>query len=47
MNDALHLKYLMVSPEDLLWGLAVNSVGFQERGTRFLIPASAANRGIV
>lgn len=32
MNDALHLKYLMVSPEDLLWGLAVNSVGFQEVG---------------
>lgn len=30
MNDALHLKYLMISPEDLLWGLAVNSVGFQE-----------------
>ena len=30
MNDAIHLKYLMVSPEDLLWGLAVNSVGFQE-----------------
>ena len=32
MNDALHLKYLMVSPEDLLWGMAVNSVGFQEVG---------------
>ncbi len=32
MNDAIHLKYLMVSPEDLLWGLAVNSVGFQEVG---------------
>lgn len=30
MNDAMHLKYLMISPEDLLWGLAVNSVGFQE-----------------
>ncbi len=29
MNDAIHLKYLMLSPEDLLWGLAVNSVGFQ------------------
>lgn len=29
MNDAIHLKYLMVSPEDLLWGLAVNSVGFK------------------
>lgn len=32
MNDAIHLKYLMVSPEDLLWGLAVNSVGYQEVG---------------
>ena len=32
MNDALHLKYLAVSPEDLRWGTAVNSVGFQEVG---------------
>ncbi len=30
MNDAIHLKYLAVNPDDLRWGLAVNSVGFQE-----------------
>ena len=29
MEDSLHLKYLAVSPSDLPWGLAVNSVGFQ------------------
>ena len=32
MNDAIHLKYLAVSPEDLRWGISVNSVGFQEVG---------------
>ena len=32
MNDSIHLKYLAVSPDDLRWGLAVNSVGFQEVG---------------
>ena len=32
MNDALHLKYLVAAPADLLWGTAVNSVGFQEVG---------------
>ena len=32
MNDAIHLKYLAVSPNDLLWGTAVNSVGFQDVG---------------
>ena len=32
MNDAIHLKYLALSPEDLRWGIAVNSVGFQEVG---------------
>ena len=32
MNDAIHLKYLAVSPEDLRWGIAVNSVGFQDVG---------------
>ena len=32
MNDALHLKYLTVGPGDLSWGMAVNSVGFQEVG---------------
>ena len=30
MNEAIHLKYLATSPSDLLWGTAVNSVGFQE-----------------
>lgn len=30
MNESIHLKYLVVSNEDLHWGLAVNSVGFQE-----------------
>lgn len=30
MNDALHIKYLAVSPEDLGWGLAVNSTGYQD-----------------
>lgn len=30
MDESLHLKYLAVSPSDLLWGTAVNSVGFQE-----------------
>lgn len=32
MNDSLHLKYLTIGPNDLLWGTAVNSVGFQEVG---------------
>ena len=30
MDNSLHLKYLVVSPLDLKWGLAVNSVGYQE-----------------
>lgn len=30
MATSKHLKYLAVSPQDLLWGLAVNSVGFQD-----------------
>lgn len=29
MEDSIHLKYLAVGPNDLLWGMAVNSVGFQ------------------
>lgn len=28
--DSKHLKYLAVSPQDLMWGTAVNSVGFQD-----------------
>ena len=35
MNDSIHLKYLAVSPDDLRWGLAINSVGFQD------VPAGA------
>ncbi len=31
MND-IHLKYLAKNPQDLLWGLAVNSVGCQQVG---------------
>ena len=32
MDDSIHLKYLVAGPNDLLWGTAVNSVGFQEVG---------------
>ncbi len=38
MEDSLHLKYLVVSPLDLKWGLAVNSVGFQEIGAGMPYP---------
>ncbi len=31
-HDDIHLKYLVASPGDLLWGTAVNSVGFQYVG---------------
>jgi len=40
MTDALHLKYLAIGPNDLLWGLAVNSVGFQEVGPGEAYPPS-------
>ena len=30
MDNSLHLKYLVVSPLDLKWGLAVHSVGYQD-----------------
>ena len=30
MNEDIHLKYLTIGPHDLLWGMAVNSLGFQE-----------------
>ena len=40
MTDALHLKYLAIGPNDLLWGLAVNSVGFQEVGPGEVYPPS-------
>lgn len=29
MEDAIHLKYLIVNEHDLLWGMTVDSVGFQ------------------
>ena len=29
MKDSIHLKYLVVNETDLLWGLTVNSVGYQ------------------
>ena len=32
VEGSLHLKYLVINPYDLLWGMAVNSVGFQEIG---------------
>ena len=28
--DSVHLKYLAANPQDLKWGLAINSVGFQD-----------------
>lgn len=30
MSDSAHLKYLAVNPMDFKWGLAVNTVGYQE-----------------
>lgn len=30
IDNSIHLKYLAASPEDLLWGLAVNTVGTQD-----------------
>ena len=41
MNDELHLKYLTVGPGDLAWGMAVNSVGFQEVGPGEPYPPSS------
>ncbi len=32
MSDNIHLKYLVINRNDLLWGLAVNSVGSQKIG---------------
>jgi AraC-like DNA-binding protein len=29
MKDAIHIKYLVANEQDALWGLTVNSVGFQ------------------
>ena len=40
MNDAIHLKYLVASPNDLLWGTAVNSVGYQDVGAGEAYPPS-------
>ena len=41
MDNSLHLKYLVVSPLDLKWGLAVNSVGYQEIA-RTTLPATCS-----
>lgn len=30
MSDSIHLKYLAINQNDLKWGMAVNSVGYQE-----------------
>ncbi len=30
MSDSIHLKYLAIGPNDLTWGVAVNSVGRQQ-----------------
>ena len=30
MNNSLHIKYLIVNEQDELWGLRINSVGFQK-----------------
>lgn len=30
MNEDIHLKYLTIGPNDQLWGMAVNSLGFQD-----------------
>ncbi len=40
MTDSVHLKYLVTSPADLLWGTAVNSVGYQEVGPGESYPPS-------
>ena len=40
IDDSLHLKYLVINPNDLLWGMAVNSVGFQEIGPGMPYPPS-------
>ena len=29
MENSIHLKYLVISPTDLKWGMTINSVGFQ------------------
>lgn len=41
MQNDVHLKYLAKNPQDLLWGLAVNSVGFQEIGPREPYPPAS------
>ena len=30
IDNSIHLKYLAVNPNDMLWGVAVNTIGFQE-----------------
>ena len=38
MDDSLHIKYLAINQTDLKWGLAVNSVGYQEIGAGMPYP---------
>jgi len=38
MKDSIHLKYLIVSETDQLWGLTVNSVGFQNIEANTIYP---------
>ncbi|MDR2953452.1 MAG: AraC family transcriptional regulator [Prevotella sp.] len=38
MKDSIHLKYLITNETDLLWGLTVNSVGYQNIGPNSLYP---------
>jgi hypothetical protein len=31
MKNAIHIKYLLTTEQDLRWGVTVNSVGFQSK----------------
>lgn len=39
-NDSVHIKYLMANEQDLLWGLTVNTVGFQRIDKGAVYPPS-------
>lgn len=39
-ENSIHLKYLVVNPNDMLWGIAVHTVGFQEISTGMPYPPS-------
>ncbi len=40
MKEAIHLKYLIVNETDLLWGITVNSVGYQHITPQMAYPPS-------